>query len=95
MAIITFDAPFDVRPDTGEADPNPVVKYPPTLWKGEDFTGHRFSECSRDFLLALSRSELGIAMSLERTGGRDTSVLLCRRKARLAQRWAARVGGNL
>lgn len=31
---------------------DPVVKFPPKSWKGEDFAGRRLSECSTEFLLA-------------------------------------------
>ena len=31
---------------------NPVVKFPSKHWRGPDFTGKRFSECSPAFLVA-------------------------------------------
>jgi hypothetical protein len=30
---------------------DPVVKFPPKQWKGENFKGKHFSECSAEFLL--------------------------------------------
>ncbi len=68
---------------------DPVVKFKPNKWTGEDFVGSDFSECSAEFL-----EMLGEALAYSATHpkpGKEQYIEYNRKDAARAFGWAARI----
>lgn len=68
---------------------NPIVRFKPRDWRGEDFKGKRFSECSPDFLETLAGTLSWMAAHPQ--AGKERYAEGNRREAAIARSWARRL----
>lgn len=88
----TFSGPMASEQELDGPYGNPVVKFVPTRWGGEDFRGKRFSECTPEFLDVLASALQWSADNPQEGKGRF--VEFNRKDAARARGWAARLRGG-
>lgn len=72
---------------------DPKVNFPPRSWRGPDFTGKRFSECSPEFLDAMAEVLTWAADNPRE--GKERFAVGNRLDAKRARAWARRLRGKV
>jgi single stranded DNA-binding protein len=85
-------APLASDQDLDGAYGNPIVKFVPSRWGGEDFRGRRYSECTPEFLDVLASTLQWSADNPQE--GKARFVEFNRKDAARARGWAARLRRN-
>ena len=80
---------FATNSDLDSPRGNPTVRFPLKGWRGPDFVGKRYSECSPDFLDALASALQSMAWSP--APGKEKYASGNRADARRARSWARRL----
>jgi hypothetical protein len=75
--------------DLAHPQGDPQVKFPPKSWRGENYTGKRYSECSPDFLEVLAGTLDWMADNPQ--AGKEKFAKYNRLDAKRARSWARRL----